>query len=302
VPANGGPADAALRSWCQDHFAAEPQTELFRTGHLSTVIGLRLTDGQHIVVKLRDYEARLKGCFVVQRHLFRSGFPCPEPLIGPTPLEGLCASAERMIPDGSSTPTHARDALPYVAPLARLIELTEPLVSRVDLEPKPSWNQWDHVEDGIWPVADDDVDRPLNDIVGPQWLDEAGGVARACLARTGGRLVIGHGDWYWDNLRWRGDDLLVAHDWDSVIAERESVIVGYAASDYIQPTFRESSEFVQAYQEVTNRRFTSAEIQQCWAAVLWLRSFNAKKQLAKREPLDALSRAMAERLTGLVTG
>ncbi len=44
--------------------------------------------------------------------------------------------------------------------------------------------------------------------------------------------MIGHGDWYAGNLRFSGDQLIVAHDWDSVITESEAVLVGFAAALY----------------------------------------------------------------------
>jgi hypothetical protein len=135
------------------------------------------------------------------------------------------------------------------------------LALHLDLEPKPSWNRWDHTEDGIWPVAEDS-ERPLNDVVGPEWLDRAGSVARECLETGSGPLVVGHGDWYRENLRFAGEDLFIAHDWDSVIVDREAIIVGFAAADYIAPSIEESAQFLRVYQEVSNRQFTADEIRE----------------------------------------
>jgi hypothetical protein len=119
------------------------------------------------------------------------------------------------------------------------------------------------------------------------------------LLTGAGPVVIGHGDWYSENLRFNGHGLLIAHDWDSLITDRESIIVGFAAADYIAPSIEESAAFIAAYQEAADRDFTAAEIRQCWGAGLWLRSFNAKKQLAKSETLDALSPKDADRLIEL---
>jgi hypothetical protein len=301
VTTNGPPMDARAVTWCCQQLLAESEKEIFRTGHLSTVIGIRLTDGQEVVVKVRPYQRRLVDCHAVHQHVFRSGFPCPEPLVAPTPLGPWCVSAERMVTGGSPTPSNARDPSPYAMPFAKIVSLATPLVSHVDLEPKPSWNRWDHHEHGPWPIAED-AERPLNDVPGPKWLEEAGRVARRYLGTQAGPLVLGHGDWYWDNLRWTHNDLLVTYDWDSVIVERESILVGYAASDYILPTLEESEAFIGSYQEISGRAFTTEETSQCWAAVLWLKAFNAKKQLARSEPIDTLSSALADRIMQLVIG
>ena len=44
--------------------------------------------------------------------------------------------------------------------------------------------------------------------------------------------MIGHCDWLAGNLRWSGDTLLVVHDWDSMTADSEAALVGFAAALY----------------------------------------------------------------------
>src|SRR5262249_13875477 len=74
-----------------------------------------------------------------------------------------------------------------------------------------------HDQEGLWPWPDDQgVD--LNEADGPGGIDTAGRAARQRLLDGHDRVVIGHGDWLPDNLRWRGSQLLVAYDWDSLIA------------------------------------------------------------------------------------
>src|SRR6476646_7292787 len=86
--------------WCQSHLGARPAAELFTTGHLSLVMGLRLLDGRDVVVKARTPARRLRGCFVAQEILHARGFPCPQPLVAPAPLGALSATAERYVPGG----------------------------------------------------------------------------------------------------------------------------------------------------------------------------------------------------------
>jgi hypothetical protein len=43
----------ALAAWCERWLGAPPAAELFESGFLSTVKGLRLADGREVVVKVR---------------------------------------------------------------------------------------------------------------------------------------------------------------------------------------------------------------------------------------------------------
>jgi hypothetical protein len=58
--------DAAVAAWCKHRLGAGPTEVLFRAGHLSAVVGLRLTDGRRIVVKARAPSPRVHGCVAVQ--------------------------------------------------------------------------------------------------------------------------------------------------------------------------------------------------------------------------------------------
>jgi len=77
---------ARLAQWCEEHLGSPPADEIFRSGYLSAVIGLRLADSRAVVVKVRPDSPRMAACAEVQRRLFESGYPCPEPLTGAAPF------------------------------------------------------------------------------------------------------------------------------------------------------------------------------------------------------------------------
>lgn len=85
---------ASLTAWCERHLGSPVESELFRTGHLTRVVGARLADGREIVVRVRPAGPRIKACTEVQRRLCESGYPCPEPVAGPAPLASDEATAE----------------------------------------------------------------------------------------------------------------------------------------------------------------------------------------------------------------
>jgi len=159
------------------------------------------------------------------------------------------------------------------------------------LAPTPAWAAWNHRKDGLWPWPDDqDID--LNQVPGPEWLDTAAQAARSRLCRGHDPAVIGHCDWYTENLRWAGNQLLVAYDWDSLIADSEPVIAGLAAAIYLSPalpTVTETGDFLAAYAAARGRQFSPGELQCCWAAGVWTRAFDAKKQYAAGQPVIILA-------------
>ena len=112
---------------------------------------------------------------------------------------------------------------------------------------------------------------------------------------SGGPPIIGQGDWYTANLLWAGDGLLAAFDWDNVIAAPEPVIVGLAAAVYpatyagTEASIDETQEFLDAYMSARARGFSDVELEEAWAAGLWNRSFDAKKQFSTEGKFELLT-------------
>jgi hypothetical protein len=121
--------------------------------------------------------------------------------------------------------------------------------------------------------------------------------------------VIGHCDWLAGNLRWSGDELLVVHDWDSVSADSEAVLVGFAAALYSTAsadelaTVEETERFLDAYFGARGWEFSAGELERSWAAGVWTRAYDAKFQHAVGQPVVSLSENEArERLRRAGTG
>jgi hypothetical protein len=293
---------ARVAQWCVEHLGSLPAGEIFRSGYLSAVIGLRLADDREVVVKVRPHSPRIAACVEVQRRLFESGYPCPEPLTGAAPLGDDVATAETYIADGAMLPSAACSAWAFAEAFARLITLAPPRAEVSALGPSPSWAAWSHDEPGQW-ARPEDRDVDLNAVAGPAWIDNAGRRARDRLRAGPSGTVIGHCDWLAGNLRWRGDTLLVVHDWDSVTADSEAVLVGFAAGLYstVNPgklaTVEETEQFLGAYCEARGQQFSADELERSWAAGCWTRAFDAKYQHAAGHPVRSLTENQArERL------
>jgi hypothetical protein len=288
---------ASLAAWCELHLGSPAAGELFRDGHLARVIGARLADGREVVVRVRPPAQRIAVCSEVQRRLFESGYPCPRPLAGPAPFGEYEATAESYVPGGVMLPGSGRSAEPFAVALAQLVDLAPRPEEVPSLAPAPPWTAWNHDEGGLWPWPEDQ-DLDLNEVDGPGWIDAAGQAARRRLTEGDGQVVIGHGDWWTENLRWQGNRLLVAYDWDSLITDSEAVIAGLAAAIYpALATVTETRDFLAVYATFRGRPFSPGELQRCWAAGVWTRAFDAKKQHAAGQPVISLTQGEArERL------
>ena len=292
---------AEVDRWCRRYLGSAVAEIAFRAGYLSTVLGLRLDSGRAVVLKVRPPAPRLRGCATVHRKLFEKRFPCPEPLVELTPLGPWVASAEAMVTGGEPLPSTGRSPAPFAGALARLVALSPLPVEVPALDPPLSWTGPDPSQEHLWPWPDD-LDIDLNAAGGPGWIDEAGRAARLRLDSAAGQAVVGHADWYTANIRWAGDDLFVVWDWDSVISATEPVVAGLAAAVYpatragTEATIGETEGFLEAYCEARGRPFSTDEIQQAWAAGLWNRSFDAKKQFAAEgRPLSLTEGEAVER-------
>ncbi|MEP6599740.1 MAG: phosphotransferase [Actinomycetota bacterium] len=287
---------ASLAMWCTDQLGSPPAAELFRSGHLSAVIGLRLADKREVVVKVRPALPRIAACVEVQRRMFESGYPCPEPLSGPAPLGNGVATAEAYVPGGDVLPGAEHAAQLSAEAFARLIELAPRPADVSSLDPAPSWGAWNHGEAGLWPRPEG-AEVDLNQVDGPEWIDRAAGRARDRLRAGLCEAVIGHCDWLADNLRWRGEELLVVHDWDSAVADSEAILVGFAAALYstVSPdelaTVEETDRFLDAYCHARTRAFSPDELQRSWAAGVWTRAYDAKYQHVAGHAIASLSQA-----------
>ncbi|HEY2508282.1 MAG TPA: phosphotransferase [Streptosporangiaceae bacterium] len=293
-PAGSAVDPARLALWCGEHLGSPPAAELFRSGYLSAVIGLRLADGREVVVKVRPASPRIAACIEVQRRLFEAGYPCPEPLSDAAPFADDVATAEVYVPGGAALPGADHAAFLFAAAFARLISLAPRPAEVASLDPPPSWAAWNHAEAGLWPRPEDsDVD--LNQVAGPEWIDRAGRLARDRLRTGASDAVIGHCDWLAGNLHWSGDKLLVVHDWDSAAADSEDVLVGFAAALYSTvsatkcATVRETESFLDRYVEARGQEFSADQVQRSWAAGVWTRAYDAKNQHAVGSPVASLS-------------
>jgi hypothetical protein len=301
--------DDSLRQWCAERLGSPVVSVLAKAGNLSRVFTVALGDGRSVVVKTRPWQDRLVACSAVQSFVAERGFPCARPLVAAERLFGEAVSVEEDLPGGQQLSLDSKAAKRFASLLARLIAIQVEVPELAVLHPSPPWVGWDHGGQTLWPPRD--TPGPALDAVrGPAWVDDAGAAARSLLTAVRMPTRLGHGDWESQNLRWINGVPHAVHDWDSAIAQPEPAIVGAAAAVWPAghngrhaATVDESHAFIAAYEASTRVPWDRATIRVAWAAGLWVRAFNAKKDAADGggPQLDLLTQEVAERrqLAGL---
>jgi Ser/Thr protein kinase RdoA (MazF antagonist) len=280
---------------------------LFRAGRIDSVWGVRTDDGSEVVVKAHrppvDLTAR-RAAVAAQRLLGEAGFPCPTPLSGPDVIGELVLSAEAMLLEGS--PGDARDPRTRVALVTGLAEHIELLRAHPGLTSVagrgPAWCRY---QDGPWPTPHDSIFDFTRTPGGFEWLDHFAQQAADDLnaARGSRETVVGHADWYGGNLRFAGDRLVAAFDWD-LVAEVEPVVVGLNAGAYADTgtpagatTPGDVAAFLIEYDRARPALFDPAEQRLAAAAASWTVAYNARCRLSTLSPdiADATSLEMVRK-------
>jgi hypothetical protein len=270
---------------------------LFRAGRIDSVWGVRTEDDKEVVVKAHrppvDLTAK-RAAAVAQRLLDEAGFPCPTPLSGPDVVGELVLSAETMLREG--TPGDARDPRTRVALVSGLAEHIDLLRAHPELTSVagrgPAWCRY---QDGPWPTPHDSIFNFTRTPRGFEWLDLFAKRAADQLnaARGQRETVVGHADWYIGNLRFAGDRLVAAFDWD-LLADDEPIVVGLNAGAYADmgppagaTTPDDVAAFLIDYDRMRTHPFDPAGQQLAAAAASWTVAYNARCRLSSLTPDNA---------------
>ena len=282
-----GTADARaiadeLARFCRDELGGVVARGLFHTASIGAVTAVELTDGRRVVVKAHQPErelAWLQEVVRVQMHLASRGLFATTVCGGPAPIGRGLAIVEAFADRGVARDAHEPEVRALFAhSLWQIVAACRPLVAGSTLRP-----QLLGVPDGaLWPTPHSklfDFSQPVD------WIDEVARVARARFAQIG-ELVIGHGDWRVEHVRFEGARIVAAFDWDSLCKEREPALVGFAAHAFCAdwsrtpppapPTIDEARAFVGDYERARGRAFDADERRLCGAAFAYACAYTAR--------------------------
>ena len=278
-----------LDRFCERALGAGIEHSEFFDASVGSVHGLRLRDGRRVVVKLHGSRAArsfLLAVQTVQRHLYVDGFPAPEPLVPPTRFGNGSAVVEALLDRGEYADAHeprVRQAM--ASELARFIASCRPLVCLRDLG-----HHLMVVANGqLWPTPHDGRFDFEATGAGAEWIDAVARTARRVRdsGDGGGDPVVGHSDWRVQNMRFEHGRLSALYDWDSVVIEREPVLVGAAAHGFTtnyaaqepwrqRPTLGESLAFIDDYEAARKAGFSGHERQVARASLVYTMAYAAR--------------------------
>jgi hypothetical protein len=285
---DAGPETIArtLDEFCERRLGSSVEALEFVRASVGCACGLRLVDGRRVVVKAHRPETGIRflhAMQAVQQHLVRSGFPCPRPLLEPTPLANGVAVAESLEDRGETADAHdpairriMAEALAELVwrclSLTHLNGLNENIVA---------------AGDGLWPRPHDlrfDFDGTSP---GAEWIDKFAAEAhRILIASHAGERVVGHRDWRVEHMRFDAGRVSAVYDWDSLIIEREPVLVGSVAHAFTAdwsdpgrnqfPTLGEVRSFVAEYETARGTKFSEPEDRALRAALVYAMAYTAR--------------------------
>jgi hypothetical protein len=286
--ATHGTADArtigrAIDGFCVEALGAPVAEALFYRSSVGAVAGVVLADGRRVVLKVHQPDqsaAHLRDVVTIQQHLAADARLAPPVIAGPSPLGLGLATVEEFCSRGVVRDGHepvVRRGLAFG--LHRVIVALEPFANVVGLR------SGELPQDSLWPTPHSRLFDFQATTQGAGYIDD---LAREARRRMGsvGRRVIGHSDWRAEHVRFEGDEISVAHDWDSLRRSLEPAAVGATAhmfcadwsrEDFVQaPTFEEARAFVDDYESARGRSFTLEERRECGAAFTYAVAYTAR--------------------------
>jgi Phosphotransferase enzyme family len=277
---------ADLDAFCLRHLGCAVERSEFFEASVGSVHGLRLVGGSRVVVKVHRRDTSrvfLTAMQTVQRTLAAGGFPAPEPVLGPTPLGNGVAVVESLLHAGGTADAHDPSIRSLMAlGLAHLILRCKSLTGlnglRASFLAAPR---------RLWPTPHDGRFDFGGTTPGAEWIDRIATQARHIRdATSDGRLIVGHGDWRVEHLRFDRREISAVYDWDSVCIEREAVLVGSVAHAFTAnwamkawrqfPTLGESLGFIADYEAARGVPFTAMERRVARAALVYAMGYTAR--------------------------
>lgn len=274
--ANPGRIAAAIDDLCLRALGSRAAEALFYQSSIAAVAGLGLSDGRRVIVKAHqpdETELVLDELVRLQAHVAASTRLAARPLAGPLRYANGFATIEEHDTRGSAADAREPGVRRAIASsLNDGVRLLAPLAAGSRLPPHLLGVR---AGDALWPrphsrLFDFDATRR-----GAEEIDALAAMARERM-RPAGPLVVGHGDWRVEHLRFDAGRVVLAHDWQSICRTEEAALVGFAAHAFCAdwsgndprqaPSLEEARAFVADYERARRAPFDSEERSLCAAA------------------------------------
>lgn len=282
-----GAIAAAIDVACSRQLGSAVARPIFYASSIGAVAGLELADGRRVTLKAHQStrpEALLREVVRVQSVVSSQIGLAPAVLAGPFPFGNGFAVFEQYVDAGvwadPHEPSTRRElARSLYSMIAALLPVAADCTLPGHLLPSP-------VAGPLWPTPHSKLFDFTATAAGAEDIDA---VARAAHPRTGssaGRIVIAHGDWRAEHVRFEHGAAVVGFDWDSLCKVSEPVVIGFTAhafcadwsrAQHVQaPTLAEASAFVREYEAARGQPFNDAESALCSACFAYSVAYTAR--------------------------
>jgi len=262
-----------VNEFCRAHLGSRFRSYFFYRASVGSTHALRLEDDREVVIKVRpppetnpdlslDRKSLEAICAVMVRLADRN-YPCPQLLLGPTPLARGLATVEEFIDRGDRGDGFQPKYRKIIASgLAELIELLSSFKGDV------SCLKHFRRGDSLYSQPHSKLFDFQKTAKGAEWIDEFAKRARQAEAHDG-KPVLGHGDWRVEHLRFQDGRIVATYDWDSPAVRPETALVGVCAHGFTAdwslanvrriPTAADICAFVADYEAARGRPFSKRE-------------------------------------------
>jgi hypothetical protein len=276
----------AIDTFCREVLGAGVARGLFHTASIGSVTGVELADGRRAVVKAHQPDrelAWLQEVVRVQMHLGSRGLYATTVCGGPAPIGRGLGIVEAFVDGGATRDAHQPTVRAALADgLYAIVAACRGLVAGSTLRPQLLATP---PHGALWPTPHSKLFDFAATARGAEWIDDVARAARARL-QPAGELIIGHGDWRAEHVRFAGERIVGAFDWDSLCKEREPALVGMTAHAFCAdwsrtppapaPTLDEARAFVADYERARGRAFTVEERRACGAIFAYSCAYTAR--------------------------
>jgi hypothetical protein len=279
-----------IDAFCLTYLGARLAGYLFYGSSVGSTHGVQLTDGRAVVIKARlpahvnpnlkhDPHGLATICRVM-KWLRARDYPCPEILLGPTPIgEGLATVEEYFAPGeygDAFVPACRRTIASGFAELIALLRTYEGEVSSLQ-----------HFQRGaaLYPQPHGKIFNFETTSAGAEWIDEFARRARQAEDHDGER-VLGHADWRVEHLRFQDGRIVATYDWDSLASRTETELVGGSAHGFTAdwtregvrriPTAEDICAYIADYEHSRGQFFTKRERRSVFASCVYWIAYGAR--------------------------
>jgi hypothetical protein len=223
---------AIFERCCDERLGSPAASGRFYLGSAGCVLGVRLHNGDDVVIKAFQSSwtaSLLRAVQASQVKAAEGGVPCPAPVLPPTPIvEGRpnLSVVETWLPDPGMRPGGSDSSRQVSAQgLARQIAACRDMPEAADLEQHPLRTP----TGDVYPTPHSPLFDFASTTEGAAWIDDIAREAARRREEDGAAPVVAHTDWSARNVRFNDHRILAVYDWDSVALVPASVAVGQAA-------------------------------------------------------------------------